>query len=126
MITLSIEGPEEKRTIAGTLFEGTPRIVKLRDYQVDFTPAEHMLLLAYEDRPGMIGRIGTIMGAHDINIGAMYLGRREKRGEAMVVLSLDSAVPANVVDEVQKATDATFIKPLLMGMRCTRGCGCGL
>jgi D-3-phosphoglycerate dehydrogenase len=126
MITLSIEGGGEKRSIAGTLFEGTPRIVKLRDYQVDFAPAEHMLLLTYEDRPGMIGRIGTIMGTHDINIAALYLGRREKRGEAMVVLTLDSAVPANVIDEVQKATAATFIKPLHMGEKCTRGCGCGV
>ncbi|HEY6838585.1 MAG TPA: phosphoglycerate dehydrogenase [Geobacteraceae bacterium] len=125
-ITLSLEGGGEKRSIAGTLFEGTPRVVKLRDYQVDFAPAEHMLLLAYEDRPGMIGKIGTIMGAHDINIAALYLGRREKRGEAMVILSLDSAVPANVVEEVQKATAANFIKPLHMAEKCTRGCGCGL
>jgi D-3-phosphoglycerate dehydrogenase len=127
VITLSIEGPQEKKTIAGTLFEGIPRVVKLRDYQVDFTPAEHMLLLAYEDRPGMIGKIGTIMGERDINIAAMYLGRREKKGEAMVVLSLDSAVPADVIEEVRQSTAATFIKPLYMGMgRCSRGCGCGI
>ena len=114
MITLCIEGPSEKRLIAGTLFEGSPRIVKLRDYQMDFAPQEHMLLLNYGDRPGMIGRIGTIMGAHEINIAAMNLGRREKKGEAMVILSLDSAVPPEVVDEVRQATDATFIRPLHM------------
>ncbi|ABB32603.1 D-3-phosphoglycerate dehydrogenase [Geobacter metallireducens RCH3] len=127
MITLTIEGKGEKRTIAGTLFEGSPRIVKLRDYQVDFAPDEHMLSLTYEDRPGMIGKIGTIMGAHDINIASMNLGRREKRGEAMVILSLDSAVPPFVVEEVRKATDATFIKPIHMpGVKCSRGCGCGI
>jgi len=127
MITLTIEGQGEKRTIAGTLFEGSPRIVKLRDYQVDFAPEEHMLILTYGDRPGMIGKIGTIMGAHDINIAAMNLGRREKRGEAMVILSLDSAVPPFVVEEVRKATDAAFIKPIHMpGARCNRGCGCGI
>lgn len=127
MITLTIEGQGEKRTIAGTLFEGSPRIVKLRDYQVDFAPEEHMLILTYGDRPGMIGKIGTIMGAHDINIAAMNLGRREKRGEAMVILSLDSAVPPFVVEEVRKATDAAFIKPIHMpGAKCNRGCGCGI
>ena len=127
IITLTIEGPGEKRTISGTLFEGMPRIVKLRDYQVDFTPAEHMLLLAYQDRPGMIGRIGTIMGEHDINIAAMNLGRREKRGEAMVILSVDSAVPANVIEEVRQATEANFVKALHMpAAKCSRGCGCGL
>ncbi len=127
IITLSIEGPGEKRSIAGTLFEGTPRIVKLRDYQVDFTPAEHMLLLVYQDRPGMIGKIGTIMGEHGINIAAMNLGRREKLGEAMVILSLDSPVPANVQDKVRRDTEATFVKALHMtAAKCSRGCGCGL
>jgi D-3-phosphoglycerate dehydrogenase len=127
IITLTIEGPGEKRTIAGTLFEGTPRIVKLRDYQVDFTPAEHMLLLVYQDRPGMIGKIGTIMGQRGINIAAMNLGRREKLGEAMVILSLDSPVPANVQEEVRLDTEATFVKALHMpAVKCSRGCGCGL
>ena len=127
IITLSIEGPGEKRSIAGTLFEGMPRIVKLRDYQVDFTPAEHMLILVYQDRPGMIGKIGTILGAHDINIAAMNLGRREKLGEAMVILSIDSAVPGNVIDEVRRATEASFVKALHMpAAKCARGCGCGI
>ncbi|GFO60338.1 D-3-phosphoglycerate dehydrogenase [Geomonas silvestris] len=114
MITLTIEGSGEKRLISGTLFEGVPRVVKLRDYQMDFRPEEHMLLLAYGDRPGMIGRIGTILGEHDINIGSMNLGRREKKGEAMVILSLDSQVSPEVVEKVKAATDATFIKPLYL------------
>ncbi|HBG05706.1 MAG: phosphoglycerate dehydrogenase [Geobacteraceae bacterium GWC2_58_44] len=114
MITISIEGPGEKRLVSGTLFEGVPRVVKLRDYQMDFKPEEHMLLLAYGDRPGIIGKIGTILGQHEINIASMNLGRREKKGEAMVILSLDSAVPPDVVEQVRVATDATFIKPLYL------------
>jgi D-3-phosphoglycerate dehydrogenase len=114
MVTITIEGPNEKRVISGTHFEGTPRIVQLRDYQVDFTPEENMLLMTYQDRPGMIGKIGMIMGQHDINIAAMNLGRREKKGEAMVILSLDSSVPSNVIEEIKKATEATLIKGLHM------------
>ena len=112
MITITIEGPSEKRLVSGTLFEGVPRVVKLRDYQMDFRPEEHMLLLAYGDRPGIIGKIGTILGTHEINIASMNLGRREKKGEAMVILSLDSAVPQDVLAEVRVATEATFIKAL--------------
>jgi len=108
MVTITIEGPGEKRIIAGTQFEGISRIVKLRDFQVDFAPEEHMLILSYQDRPGMIGRIGMILGQHEINIAAMNLGRREKKGEAMVILSLDSAVPSSVVEEIREATRATF------------------
>ncbi len=110
MVTITIEGPNEKRLISGTQFEGNPRIVKLRDFLVDFAPEEHMLLLSYQDRPGMIGKIGMLMGLHDINIGSMNLGRREKKGEAMVILSLDSQVPSSVVQEVKAATEANFIK----------------
>jgi D-3-phosphoglycerate dehydrogenase len=126
IITLVIEGDGKKRLISGTLFEGMPRIVRLRDYSMDFAPEEHMLLINYADRPGMIGQIGTIMGAHDINIAAMNLGRREKKGEAMVILSLDSAVPPPVLEEVRQATEATFIRALHMHGVCTRGCGCGM
>ncbi len=114
MITLTAEGDGKKRTIAGTLFEGLPRIVRLRDYAMDFTPEEHMLLLHYQDRPGMIGKIGTIMGEHDINIGSMNLGRSEKKGEAMVILSVDSAVPELVLETIKKATDASFITAIHM------------
>ncbi len=127
LITLVIEGDGGKRRlISGTLFEGAPRIVQLRDYSMEFAPAEHMLLLSYEDRPGMIGKIGTIMGAHDINIASMNLGRREKKGEAMVILTLDSAVPSTVQEELRTATDATFIKALhMINAKCGQSCGCG-
>ena len=127
VITLILEGQGKRRLVAGTLFEGQPRIVRLRDYSMDFTPDEHMLMLNYEDRPGMIGRIGTIMGQHDINIASMNLGRSEKKGEAMVILSLDSPVPAPVVDELKSATEASFIKALKMRAgACSRNCGCGV
>jgi len=113
LVTLVVETEGSKRRlISGTLFEGSPRIVRLRDYSMDFTPSEHMLLLHYGDRPGMIGKIGTIMGKHDINIASMNLGRSEKKGEAMVILSLDSAVPKDVVDEVGQATEASFIRAI--------------
>ncbi|MFH1029235.1 MAG: phosphoglycerate dehydrogenase, partial [Pseudomonadota bacterium] len=127
VITLIIEAGGKKRTISGTLFEGAPRIVRLRDYTMDFSPEEHMLMLHYGDRPGMIGRIGTIMGQHDINIASMNLGRSQQKGEAMVILSLDSAVPEKVVEEIKAATEATFIKAVHMRVgACSRSCGCGV
>ncbi|MDD2499826.1 MAG: phosphoglycerate dehydrogenase [Geobacter sp.] len=114
LITLTAEGDGKRRTIAGALFEGAPRIVRLRDYAMDFTPEEHMLLLHYADRPGMIGKIGTIMGRREINIGSMNLGRSEKKGEAMVILSVDSAVSQAVIEEIKQATEATFIRAIHM------------
>ena len=110
LITLTLETPQGKRTIAGTLFEETPKIVKMRDFDTDFTPEEHMLVLTYEDRPGLIGKIGTILGEASVNIGAMNLGRRGKGGEAMVVLSIDSPVEEAILTRLTEAIGAHFVK----------------
>ncbi len=115
LVSVTIETPEGDRSMAGTLFEGIPKIVKMRDFQTDFTPEEHMLVINYEDKPGFIGKIGTILGEARINIGNMSLGRRAKAGEAMVVLSIDSPADQETLDRVAKAVDARFLKAVKMG-----------
>lgn len=110
LITLNLETPKGKRTIAGTLFEGVPKIVKMRDFATDFTPEEHMLILTYDDRPGLIGKIGTILGEAGINIGSMNLGRRAKGGEAMVVLSLDTPADEKTIARLIEAVGSHYIK----------------
>ncbi len=110
LITLTMESPEGRRTIAGTLFEGTPKIVKMRNFTTDFQPEEHMLVINYLDRPGLIGKIGTILGEANVNIGNMNLGRREKAGEAMVVFSVDSPVEEATLQKIAEAVEAKFIK----------------
>ncbi|WP_298036061.1 phosphoglycerate dehydrogenase [uncultured Desulfuromonas sp.] len=114
LVTVTVEAPEGRRTIAGTLFEGIPKIVKMRDFQTDFTPEEHMLVISYADRPGLLGKIGTILGEASVNIGNMSLGRRAKAGEAMVVLSLDTPADEATLDRIAKAVDSHFIKAVQM------------
>ena len=114
LVTLTIETPEGRRIIAGTLFDGVPKIVKMRDFNTDFQPEEHMLVITYDDKPGLIGKIGTILGEADINIGSLNLGRREKAGEAMVVLSLDAPIPEEIVTRLAEAVGAHFIKAVHM------------
>lgn len=114
MISLSVHTPEGQRSMAGTLFEGKPKIVKMRDFQTDFTPEPYMLVMNYEDRPGLIGKIGTILGAEGVNIGNMNLGRRAKAGEAMVVLSIDSPASDEVLEQLATAIEARFLKQVHM------------
>jgi D-3-phosphoglycerate dehydrogenase / 2-oxoglutarate reductase len=114
MVTLSIEAPEGKRTIAGTLFEGIPKIVKMRDFQTDFSPEQHMLVISYNDKAGSIGKIGTILGEANVNIGNMSLGRRAKAGEAMVTLSIDSPADEATLEKVAKAVNANFLKAVYL------------
>jgi len=110
LVTLSIESTEGSRTISGTLFEGTPKIVKMRNFDIDFRPEEHMLVMSYADRPGALGKIGTILGDAGVNIGNMSLGRREKAGEAMVVFSIDSPADAATLQKIDTAISAKYIK----------------
>ncbi|PKN12995.1 MAG: phosphoglycerate dehydrogenase [Deltaproteobacteria bacterium HGW-Deltaproteobacteria-4] len=114
LITLVMESPEGKRTISGTMFEGIAKIVKLRDFLTDFTPEEHMLVMHYQDRPGMLGKIGTILGESGINIGNMNLGRRKEEGEAMVVFSIDSPLDEATVKRIATEVGARFIKQIEM------------
>ena len=114
LITITLDSPESKRTIAGTLFEGIPRIVKMRDFQTDFQPEGHMLVMSYEDRPGMLGKIGTVLGEVNVNIAAMVLGRREKAGEAMVVFSVDSPVDEATLGKLAQAVEAKYVKAVDM------------
>ena len=114
LVTLMIESGDVKRTIAGTLFEGIPKIVKMRDFMTDFTPEEHMLVISYEDRPGMLGKIGTIFGEAGVNIGNMNLGRRKDEGKAMVVFSIDSPADEATVEKIRKEVNAKFIKAVHM------------
>ena len=114
LVTITLNSSAGIRIIAGTMFDGIPKIVQMRDFMIDFKPEPHMLVISYEDRPGMLGKIGTILGEANINIGNMSLGRREKAGEAMVVFSVDTPVDEVTMGKVSTACDAHFIKAVSM------------
>jgi len=106
LVTVTTHARIARKVIAGTVFDGVPRIVRLRDLQIEFIPEGHVLVLSYRDRPGMVGKIGSILGRHNINIASMHVGRRVRRGGAIVVLLLDEDVPDDVMSEVAEAVDA--------------------
>ncbi len=110
LVTVTTQAGAGRKIIAGTVFDGVPRIVRLRDLHIEFIPEGHILVLSYEDRPGMVGKIGSILGRHNVNIASMHVGRRTKRGRAIVVLLLDEDVPPEVMEEVEKAVEADFAR----------------
>ena len=71
-------------TTGGTVFgpRNRPRLVKVYRYAIDIEPSPHMVFLRYEDVPGMIGRVGTIIGSHGINIAFMNVGTEEGRRQS--------------------------------------------
>jgi D-3-phosphoglycerate dehydrogenase len=95
-------------SVSGTLtgLRQTERIVEINGLDAEIAPAEHMLFLGYVDRPGVVGSVGMVLGSRQINIGGMQVCRHAQGGEAMIVLSVDSAVPPEVVTEIAAATGA--------------------
>jgi D-3-phosphoglycerate dehydrogenase len=110
LLTVTTRTREGRKIIAGTVFDGQPRIVRLRDLNIEFTPEGYLLVLSYEDRPGMVGRIGTILGDLGVNIASMHVGRKTKRGRAIVVLVLDEDLAPAQVAEVARAIEADFAR----------------
>jgi D-3-phosphoglycerate dehydrogenase len=103
LITSRVSADGLERTIAGTLFgRSEPRIVRIDTYRVDFVPQGHMLVSMHIDRPGMIGRVGTILGEHNVNIAGMQVGRMEPGGLSVMVLALDNPVPRDVMDHLRQ------------------------
>ncbi|GAC1539241.1 MAG: phosphoglycerate dehydrogenase [Candidatus Velthaea sp.] len=76
-------------SITGTSINGTPRIVELDGYEIDATPVGALLVTQHRDVPGMIGRVGTLLGENNVNISTMQVSRNAIGGEAIMVLSVD-------------------------------------
>ncbi len=111
-------------TLRGTLADGTQvsvsgtlvglaqreRLVEVNGFDVDIEPTEHLAFLTYTDKPGMVGTVGGVLGAAGVNIAGMQVARDAKGGEALVALSVDSAITADTLAEIETAIDATTVR----------------
>jgi D-3-phosphoglycerate dehydrogenase / 2-oxoglutarate reductase len=103
------------KAVAGTLTNGEPRIVRLDEYWLDVAPSPWMIVAPHTDQPGMIGQVGTILGAADINISTMHLGRSAPRSDAVMVLALDDPVPAPVAAAIRAIDSITDLRVVELG-----------
>ena len=102
LITLELHTTEGTTTIGGTLLRQDTHIVRVNESWLDVVPSvPYLLFIEHQDRPGMIGALGTITGSHDINIGFMEVGRQAPRGKAVMVVGLDDPVPEEVLEEIR-------------------------
>ena len=92
-------------SIAGTLTgrRSEPRLVMIEDHTTDVPPADDMLVVRNDDRPGVIGLVGTVLGNAGVNIDDMDVGRSEKRGSALMVIAPSGPVPDAVLDELRRS-----------------------
>ena len=92
----------EEVAVSGTLAgpKHLQKIVAVDDHDVDLALADHMVVLRYNDRPGVVGAVGKILGEAGLNIAGMQVSRSSAGGEALVVLTVDDNVPQSVLTEI--------------------------
>lgn len=104
-IEIEVRQNHEKTHIMGTLFGNQdPRIVKINEFLLDAAPHGYMLFIRNEDRPGVVGALGTILGRAGVNIAEMTLGRirREHKMMALTIINTDQDVPPKTLMEIKK------------------------
>ncbi|HEX5547800.1 MAG TPA: phosphoglycerate dehydrogenase [Ktedonobacterales bacterium] len=112
-IRVAADGPETPSSVlSATITWGEERVVRVDRYATDFSPSGHILIARNLDRPGMVGRVGTILGEAGVNISHMDVGpvasmaggrTRQAGGEALMILSLDGPVPEDALERIDEA-----------------------
>ncbi|MDP8987641.1 MAG: phosphoglycerate dehydrogenase [Actinomycetota bacterium] len=104
----------DSHAIGGTLagLRGEPRIVMLDDHTVEVPPAEHMLVVRNDDRPGMIGLVTTALGDAGVNISDIHVGRSPQGDAALMILATDQAPPDDVLTRLRTSPGIVSVHPL--------------
>jgi D-3-phosphoglycerate dehydrogenase len=89
-------------SVAGTVSgpKDVAKLVEVDRFDVDVPISEHMVFFRYHDRPGVVGTVGRILGEADVNIGGMQVSREESGEHSVIVLTVDQAVPADVLERI--------------------------
>lgn len=113
LVSCRVTTDHEERTIAGTLFDGTePHIVQLDGFRIDAVPEGLALVISSRDVPGVIGRVGTILGANYVNIAEYRLGRTKPGEHALSFVNLDSPVPDYAMKALRDLPEVVWAKQM--------------
>lgn len=103
----------ERVTLEGThIREFGPRIVNIDGFDVDFSPHGHVLVIDHLDKPGVIGNLGQLLGAHDVNIASMQVGRKQIGGAALMILNVDKSPTDEVLQKVTEIPEIIAIESI--------------
>lgn len=111
LLKVEVKTKEVTRSIAGTLLNGLgPRIVQVDAYSVDLVPEGDLVVIKHNDRPGVIGKVGSLLAERGVNIATMQVGRSDVGGEAIMILTIDKYLEEEEIellkqmDEIEKLT----------------------
>jgi D-3-phosphoglycerate dehydrogenase len=113
LVRVTAVSPDGERSVAGTLFGNkAPRLVDMFGIRVEAELDGAMIYIVNEDMPGFIGRLGTLLGEAGVNIGTFNLGRRAAGGEAVALVSVDSAIAPDLVARLERLAGVRQVAPL--------------
>jgi D-3-phosphoglycerate dehydrogenase len=103
LVSIEIKTDNESHRVSGTVFsDKLPRIVNVDGFSVEVVPRGNMIVFTNNDKPGVIGKIGSILGQCSVNVAGMYLGRERQGGKALALLLVDNPVRPEVIDQVRQ------------------------
>jgi len=106
-------GDGSTRRVAGTVFsDGRPRLIQVKDINLDAEFAPHMLYVVNEDKPGFIGKLGTLLGEAKVNIANFTLGRAAPGADAIALVEVDGEVAEKVLADIRKLPLVRLAKAL--------------
>ena len=94
----------------GAVLRGEPHIVDINDLWIDFPASGNIVLTSHQDKPGIVGYVGTLLGEADINISFMHVGRVSPRGEAIMALGTDEWPTEEIMAKVSAWDDLNWLK----------------
>ena len=114
-ISLRAETDADAITVSGSVLgKGHERVTQVNGFEIEVTPAGHMIFFTYLDRPGIIGTVGTMLGEHDVNIATMDVGRKAEGGDALMCLTVDTEVQPHVLESVANEIEAHQLRTVTL------------
>ncbi len=114
-LTLRVRAEGTTRVVAGhALPDGSLRVTNLDGMPIEMAPMPYMLVTRHQDRPGLIGAVGTVLGAAGVNIAAMLVGRRAVRGDAVMVLAVDDPIPPEALDRLRTIPGMARVRAVVL------------
>jgi D-3-phosphoglycerate dehydrogenase / 2-oxoglutarate reductase len=113
LVRVIVHAADGDVSVAGAVSDGRPSIVQIGDYELHLpaTPG-YLLMTRHQDRPGIIGTVGQLLGEADVNISSMQVGRTTARGRALMLLSVDDPIPPAVVARLRTLDNVAAVKVL--------------
>lgn len=113
LVRITVETDRRTRTITGTIFGGThPRIVEVNGIALEASLGHHILFVNNDDKPGFIGKLGTVLGTNGINIATFHLGRKTAGDEAIALVEVDQPISGDVVKQICDIDGVKQVKSL--------------